>query len=110
MIGTISYDEVNKLRETLINCVNKMNTYEIVNNNSRLKEFLRLIESYDKYLETTIEINKEVDIALEELKSLNNKGWFIILLFIKLLIFVIITMRVKWEEEIEGKKLILYFY
>ena len=74
MIGTISYDEVNKLRETLINCVNKMNTYEIVNNNSRLKEFLRLIESYDKFLETTIEINKEVDIALKELKSLNNKG------------------------------------
>ena len=74
MIGTISYDEVNKLRETLKNCVNKMNTYDIVNNTPRLKEFLRLIESYDKFLETTIEINKEVDIALKELKSLNNKG------------------------------------
>ena len=54
MIGTISYDEVNKLRETLKNCVNKMNTYDIVNNTPRLKEFLRLIESYDKFLETTI--------------------------------------------------------
>ena len=29
--------------------------------------------TYDKYLETTIEINKEVDIALDELKKLNNK-------------------------------------
>ena len=72
MIGTISYEDVNKLRTTLKDCINKMKTYEIVENTPRLKEFIRLIESYDKYLETTIEINKEVDIALNELKELNK--------------------------------------
>ena len=49
-----------------------MTTYEVVNNTQRLKDFIRSVESYDKYLETTIEINKEVDIALDELKKLNS--------------------------------------
>ena len=73
MIGTISYEEVNKIRELLKDCIKKMSTYEVVNNTQRLKDFIRSVESYEKFLETTIEINKEVDIALDELKKLNNK-------------------------------------
>ena len=72
MIGTISYEEVNKLRELLKDCIKKMSTYEVVNNTQRLKDFIRSVESYEKYLETTIEINKEVDLALDELKKLNS--------------------------------------
>ena len=73
MLGTITYEEVEGLRKTLQDCIKKMATYDVVNNTQRLKDFIRSVESYDKYLETTIEINKEVDIALDELKKLNNK-------------------------------------
>lgn len=72
MIGTISYEEVNKIRELLKDCIKKMSTYEVVNNTQRLKDFIRSVESYEKYLETTIEINKEVDLALDELKKINS--------------------------------------
>lgn len=72
MIGTISYEEVNKIRELLKDCIKKMSTYEVVNNTQRLKDFIRSVESYEKFLETTIEINKEVDLALDELKKLNS--------------------------------------
>ena len=73
MIGSITYEDVEGLRKTLQDCIKKMSTYDVVNNTQRLKDFIRSVESYDKYLETTIEINKEVDIALDELKKLNNK-------------------------------------
>ena len=56
MIGTISYEEVNKIRELLKDCIKKMSTYEVVNNTQRLKDFIRSVESYEKFLETTIEI------------------------------------------------------
>ena len=72
MIGTITYEEVEGLRKKLQDCIKKMSTYDVVNNTQRLKDFIRSVESYDKYLETTIEINKEVDIALDELKKLNS--------------------------------------
>ena len=54
MIGTISYEEVNKIRELLKDCIKKMSTYEVVNNTQRLKDFIRSVESYEKFLETTI--------------------------------------------------------
>lgn len=39
-----------------------------------LKDFAATVEGYSKFLETTVQMNKDADKALEELKKSNKKG------------------------------------
>lgn len=67
MIGKLTYDQILSVSKEL-----KKNT-EIINNLIKDKEtpelvdFIATVEGYSKYLETTVEINKDADNALSEL-------------------------------------------
>lgn len=69
MIDKLTYDQVLAFSKEL------KNQAEIINNlfknkeNQELADFIATVEGYSKFLETTVEINKDADKALEELMS-----------------------------------------
>lgn len=69
MIDKLTYDQVLAFSKEL------KNQAEIINNlfknkeNQALADFIATVEGYSKFLETTVEINKDADKALEELMS-----------------------------------------
>jgi len=69
MIDKLTYDQVLTFSKEL------KNQAEIINNlfknkeNQALADFIATVEGYSKFLETTVEINKDADKALEELMS-----------------------------------------
>ena len=69
MIDKLTYDQVLTISKEL------KNQAEIINNlikdkpTSSLSDFTATVEGYSKYLENTIEINKDADNALKELKE-----------------------------------------
>jgi len=69
MIDKLTYDQVLTFSKEL------KNQAEIINNlfknkeNQELADFIATVEGYSKFLETTVEINKDADKALEELMS-----------------------------------------
>lgn len=72
MIGKLTYDqmllisnELKKQSETLELLIQNKNIPD-------LKDFIATVEGYSKYLETTVEINKDADLALQELKNKNK--------------------------------------
>ena len=74
MIDKLTYDQVltiskelAKQSEIIDNLVNDREIQE-------LKDFAATVEGYSKFLETTVQMNKDADKALEELKKSNKKG------------------------------------
>lgn len=69
MIDKLTYDQVLTFSKEL------KSQAEIINNllknkeNQELADFIATVEGYSKFLETTVEINKDADKALEELMS-----------------------------------------
>ena len=69
MIGSMTYDQVEEVAKELENATK---TIEAIIKNQNIQEredFLSTVEGYSKYLRTTIELNKDADKALEDLKS-----------------------------------------
>ncbi len=74
MIDKLTYDQILTISKELAK------QSEIVDNLVKdrgiqeLKDFAATVEGYSKFLETTVQMNKDADKALEELKKLNKKG------------------------------------
>ena len=74
MIDKLTYDQVLTISKELAK------QSEIVDNLVKdreiqeLKDFAATVEGYSKFLETTVQMNKDADKALEELKKSNKKG------------------------------------
>ena len=69
MIDKLSYDEVmnisKELKEQVQIVENVIKKHEI----DELVDFIATVEGYSKFLENTIEINKDADAALSDLKA-----------------------------------------
>lgn len=69
MIGSMTYDQVEEVAKELENATKTIETIIKNQNIQELEDFLSTVEGYSKYLRTTIELNKDADKALEDLKS-----------------------------------------
>ncbi len=69
MIGSMTYDQVEEVAKELENATKTIEAIIKNQNIQELEDFLSTVEGYSKYLRTTIELNKDADKALEDLKS-----------------------------------------
>lgn len=69
MIGTMSYEEVLSIAKELETSVKTINSVIKDQNINELEDFTSTVESYAKYLQTTVELNKDADKVIEKLKN-----------------------------------------
>lgn len=69
MIGSMTYNQVEEIAKELENATKTIEAIIKNQNIQELEDFLSTVEGYSKYLRTTIELNKDADKALEDLKS-----------------------------------------
>ena len=69
MIDKLTYDQVLAFSKELKNHAEIINNLFKNKDNQALADFIATVEGYSKFLETTVEINKDADKALEELMS-----------------------------------------
>ena len=69
MIGSLTYDQVQLIADTLEQSAKTVDTITKNLNIEELQDFVSTVESYSKYLKTTIQMNKDADTALEGLKN-----------------------------------------
>jgi hypothetical protein len=69
MIDKLSYDEIMAISKNLKEQAEIISKLIENRNIQELSDFAATVEGYSKFLENTIEINKDADKALEELKS-----------------------------------------
>ncbi len=69
MIEDLKYDEVTKIANDLKALVDKLEVIVTEDGPQDIKDFISTVEGYSKYLETIVEINKNADLALSELKN-----------------------------------------
>ncbi len=69
MIEGLKYEEITKIANDLKALVNKLETIVTNDGPQDIKDFISTVEGYSKYLETIVEINKNADLALSELKN-----------------------------------------
>ncbi len=69
MIGTLTYEQVENIAKDLENATTTINSIIKDLNIEELEDFLSTVERYSKYLQTTVDLNKDADQALEELKN-----------------------------------------
>ena len=69
MIGKLTYDQVLEMSKELRNQANII--LNLIKNKDRqeLLDFVATVEGYSKFLETTVEINRDADKALETLSK-----------------------------------------
>lgn len=72
MIGELKYSEVEAICKELKDQIAILNQLLKIRNIQELNDFVATVEGYSKYLETTLEMNKDADKALEFL--LKNKA------------------------------------
>ena len=72
MIGELKYEEISAIAKALKKESSIINELIKDKNIQELSDFTATVEGYSKYLETTLEINKDADKALEELASKKN--------------------------------------
>ena len=76
MIENITYDEILKISNEIAISAEKLSQVLKKNNINDLNDFISTVEGYSKYLNTTVELYKEADIALTDLinqkKELSN--------------------------------------
>lgn len=69
MIGKFTYEEVNQIIEKLKQSLVELRKLTPAKQSSDLNDFIATVESYHKYLETTIEMNAAADKTLSYLKE-----------------------------------------
>ncbi len=69
MIDKLKYDEVLAISKGLREQVEIINKIAGSRNLQELLDFTATVEGYSKFLENTVEIHKDADAALQELKS-----------------------------------------
>lgn len=69
MIGSMTYEQVEEIIKELETSTATIEAIIKNKNIEELNDFVSTVEGYSKYLKTTIELNKDADKALEELKS-----------------------------------------
>ncbi len=69
MIGTMTYEQVETIIKELENATTTISSTIKDKNIEELEDFVSTVEGYSKYLKTTLELNKDADKALEELKN-----------------------------------------
>ena len=74
MIDKLSYDEVFDIAQELKAQAEIIDSLVKNRNIQELTDFAATVEGYTKFLENTIEINRDADDALADLKNQLNKG------------------------------------
>lgn len=69
MIGNLTYDQIEGIAKELENATLFVKSYIKDKNIVELEDFLSTVEGYSKFLMTTIELNKDADKELQELKK-----------------------------------------
>ncbi|MCI8568839.1 MAG: hypothetical protein HFJ11_02520 [Bacilli bacterium] len=69
MIDKLTYDEILSISKDLKEQIKIINSIIDTKDLPQLKDFSATVEGYSKFLENTIEINKDADKALEDLAS-----------------------------------------
>ncbi len=69
MIESMKYEEILKISGELKELVNKLNQIVTEDGPQDIKDFISTVEGYSKYLETTVQINKDAEEAIKELVS-----------------------------------------
>ena len=69
MIGNLTYNQVESIAKELEESIATITAITKNLNVEEMQDFLSTVEGYSKYLRTTIELNKDADKALEDLKS-----------------------------------------
>lgn len=69
MIDKLTYDEILSISKDLKEQIKIINSIIDTKDLPQLKDFSATVEGYSKFLENTIEINKDADKALENLAS-----------------------------------------
>lgn len=72
MIGQLKYEEVKAISNVLKKEASTIKDLIKDRNIQELADFAATVEGYSKYLDTTIEMNKDADKALQELVSKNK--------------------------------------
>ena len=72
MIGELKYEDLEKITADLKRQVDTLNRLLKARNTTELNDFIATLEAYTKYLESTIEMNKDADKALADL--IKNKS------------------------------------
>ena len=80
MVGKLTYDQVLEIAKDLRAQVEIIERLLENRDLPELKDFTATVEGYSKFLENTVEINKDADIALAELKRM--KKYLLLLLFL----------------------------
>ncbi len=74
MIDKLTYDQILTISKELAKQSGIVDNLVKDRGIQELKDFAATVEGYSKFLETTVQMNKDADKALEELKKLNKKG------------------------------------
>ena len=69
MIDKLTYDQVQEISKNLREQSNIISTIAKDKDIQDILDFASTVEGYSKFLENTIEINKDADKALEDLKK-----------------------------------------
>lgn len=69
MIDKLSYEEVQTISNELKSLAQTIDKLVEGKGATQLEDFSATVEGYSKFLENTIEINKDADKALQELKD-----------------------------------------
>lgn len=69
MIDGISYDEILKVSQELKNCCTILKKVIAGKDLSELEDFISTVDVYYKYLDSTVELNKDADLELQNLKD-----------------------------------------
>lgn len=69
MIGNLTYNQVESIAKELEESIATITAITKNLNVEEMQDFLSTVEGYSKYLKTTVEMSKDADKALEELKS-----------------------------------------
>ena len=68
MIGNLTYNQIEDIALELENATKVVDAIIKNQNIEELEDFISTVVGYSKYLKTTVELNKDADKALEELK------------------------------------------
>jgi len=69
MIGKFTYEQLLSISTDLRNQTTAIEEVIKDKNLSELEDFVSTVEGYSKYLETVVEMNRDADLALTELKN-----------------------------------------
>ena len=72
MVGKLTYDQVLEIAKDLRAQVEVIERLLVYRDLPELYDFTATVEGYSKFLENSVEINKDADTALIELKKMKN--------------------------------------